>query len=99
MVSNTAGCKPDFLIRISVMDGSKCLLILKNCTQLKYAGTSKEEMKDGEAEARSLGLLNSRDAGFLEWIMVLTDFSFLICESKYTIISLLCCPSSLIVLD
>ena len=73
-------------------------MILKKCTQLKYAGTSKEEMKDREAEARSLGLLNSRDAGFFEWITVLTDFSFLICESKRAIISLLFCPSSLIFL-
>lgn len=65
VVSNTAGCKPNFLVRISIMDGSKCILLLKWCTQLKYAGTSKEEMKDREAEARSLGLLKSRDAGFL----------------------------------
>lgn len=49
MVCNAADCNPHFLLRVSVMDGSKCLLILK-CTQLKYAGTSREEMKDREAE-------------------------------------------------
>jgi len=96
--SNTAGCKPNFLIRISGMNGSKCLLIHK-CTQLKYAGTHKDEMKDREAEARSLGLLNNRDADFLEWITILVDHSFLVCESEWTVVSLLFCPSSLIVLD
>lgn len=55
------------------MDGNICLLIPNKCTRLKYAGTSKEEMKDRGAEARSLGLLNSRGAGFLEWITVLSS--------------------------
>lgn len=100
VVSNTTGCKPNFLIRITVMDWSKYLLILKKCTHLKYAGTNKEGKKDREAEARrSLGLLRCQDAGFLEWITVLTDFSFLICDSMCTTISLLFYPSSLMVLN
>lgn len=49
MVCNAADCNSHFLLRISVMGGSKCLLILKY-TQLKRAGTNKEEMKDREAK-------------------------------------------------
>lgn len=67
------------------MDGSKCPLILK-CAQLKHAGTSKEEMKDGK-QSNLMRTVKSRGAGYLEWITILTAHSFLIWEHKCTIVS------------